>query len=1575
MEPTKRKAINDDHYAYGHKIARTEESTDPVSRIAQNILHNLPEEKQENFSTLPFFKYWTQKEWLLKISFPSIFVAHLETIKMMDVEFKRKIASEMAKTTLTAETLIQNIEEFALRDWEFQKELLVRLAKNEQGVQVLVSHIHNLGIKDDKFKLKLVQKIVKKKAHVRIHFDINKLDGGDRSLRMHLMSILLYNKNAAEVFVLNIDRFSFGDQAYKEEMILTMLTKGFGPWAVGTHFRYLGIKDNELKRKIALDLATREIDPHISCYGSHGSRALAGNIEEFGFEDREFLQELAWEILEGGEATKELANNFEKFGIEDPQLKKKFVLKMMMQTWGPSAVAKNIEKFELEDLGLRKKLALEIAQKHWGAVALANNIEKFGFEDQKFKQHLALMIDENCFNDLALLANFEKFGFEDDQVLQELAMKLTRNYAASQLGAHIKIFKLKDLEFKKKWALEIAKSNSGAGGLAQIIKNFGFKDPEFRRQLAFEIVKQEKGANELAAHINNFEISDPEFLHAIAFEIAKRNGGAEALVDHIHLYQFKDPDLLKTLVLEIAKQESGAVALAYTIERFGFKNSEFLQKLALEISQHNQGAKALAKNFSRFTFNNFEFESMIILKIAEQEEGARVIGKHLDIFLTRKRNFARPLAWQLAGFNMSSAAVIENLEMFGFHDQGFLKDLAFKLVQQYTGAIILATNIEKFGFKDQKVLQQIVLEFFKQAYLCKYLCKNIHKFRIKDPLFLQDIALRIAGDTLGSKALVKHLEKFGITDPKLIRKLGLEIVKNSHGAAAIVKNFEKFGFRKDPDSLWKLFTTIAQSSLGAKALVKHFDKFDLRDPELKKSLLLEISKTDYGGQALVENIEKFEIKDQELLLTIALEIAKNQWSLPHLLINIEKFHFKRAHVQETLLNFKKISRITYRDVSERKTLMLDPLFDWKRDFDEALKMIPPEFTELKRYFNLKVDDSPSFDQFTKVWKSRFNALKKDKQPTKAMHRLRRMAEKYEPLLYCLDDLTKIEDQTLQNKLALWMYHLICKVTLTLPKDKVELFHRTNILKVLYRLRDMDLRYALTDKFVSTVQSLSDKKQCDDFLQSVCKSQRGLLVKLIFSDLKKRGPEIDSDGSFEISLKIPSKAKRKKVKYFRNKFLRDGNKLALLLHGLFHLNKSKNISPTQIAQCLKYFTQLPDKKLCEELNALNALFILEKEGSLFENPKIAKFSDHLKVAFEELLPGLELKDSKIFERVFFGDRHPEALMVYMAGFRRLATIDREKMQDIVRDFVQDVDRDQFQDNRYEGSEHLDVVFASRAGLKEQWKKGHMSSLKSYLSKIVSKEDFDLTGYLRIKVTDGHLPMDSLPQFSALFGIAHKDMRAPQHMKLDRLLVHLYQNPKSLSYEGLLEIEDYLRELSPRCEFLNDIEELKQRLNPSAARNTDAWKLVNSDDPLDLFLAGTEVDGSCQRVGGGANINRGLMGYVMDGKHRIIAIKDERNKIVGRAIFRLLFDEKNQTPVLYYERVYPGTLKPEYKEAMQAFVKECAEDLSLPLTTKNTTTGKAYGGTLISYCTKAPYEYCDAAGGTKSARYEVSGANLL
>jgi hypothetical protein len=134
-------------------------------------------------------------------------------------------------------------------------------------------------------------------------------------------------------------------------------------------------------------------------------------------------------------------------------------------------------------------------------------------------------------------------------------------------------------------------------------------------------------------------------------------------------------------------------------------------------------------------------------------------------------------------------------------------------------------------------------------------------------------------------------------------------------------------------------------------------------------------------------------------------------------------------------------------------------------------------------------------------------------------------------------------------------------------------------------------------------------------------------------------------------------------------------------------------------------------------------------------------------------------------------------------------------------------------------------------------------------------------------------------------------------------------------------------------------------------------IDSENPIDLLFAGSEVVGSCQAIDGDPEINQGLLGYLLDGKIRMITLKTkkgDKEKIIGRALLKLLWD--GEKPVLFLERLYVNRHDPIYKNTIVEMAERKAKSLGVDLVI----TGAPHPP-LYSLGGPAAFEYSDAAGG--------------
>ncbi|RJF91813.1 hypothetical protein [Noviherbaspirillum saxi] len=202
------------------------------------------------------------------------------------------------------------------------------------------------------------------------------------------------------------------------------------------------------------------------------------------------------------------------------------------------------------------------------------------------------------------------------------------------------------------------------------------------------------------------------------------------------------------------------------------------------------------------------------------------------------------------------------------------------------------------------------------------------------------------------------------------------------------------------------------------------------------------------------------------------------------------------------------------------------------------------------------------------------------------------------------------------------------------------------------------------------------------------------------------------------------------------------------------------------------------------------------------------------------------------------------------------------------------------------------------------------------------------------------------------------------------------------QQLRDIKSALQALPGDQEFNQlraDLKDLRALIsNGGKSHKSTVWKIVDTDDVEELFLCGTVVAGSCQHTNGDGTFNRALLGYVLDPKYRMTAVKNGNGITVARQMLRLLWDDCNpQSPhaVLQLERYYERAGTPAgAKDALLEAAKAKARQLGVPLVTAESIEKMAdkleiYPNPLQSLASVVPYEYVDALHGIQSESYTL------
>jgi len=321
---------------------------------------------------------------------------------------------------------------------------------------------------------------------------------------------------------------------------------------------------------------------------------------------------------------------------------------------------------------------------------------------------------------------------------------------------------------------------------------------------------------------------------------------------------------------------------------------------------------------------------------------------------------------------------------------------------------------------------------------------------------------------------------------------------------------------------------------------------------------------------------------------------------------------------------------------------------------------------------------------------------------------------------------------------------------------------------------------------------------------------------------------------------------------------------------------------------------------------------------------------------------------LFLDKFLNFRIPGAIFSYAGHFSQ-----DQKMIEPIKQFISGVMKGTFLDDRHAANSHRSSLSQEQLAI---WEESTSNPLEAQIQK---EQSFNPKKFLEDKLVQD----DHEPRLKGFF----ERIENPVETKEDPSSIQ--EALKSLYFANqetqIARIENLLKELKEdgKYEGSQFVLDLKDQLALFNRSKSGFKNLVihDTEDPQDLLLSGTEVFGSCQNIAGNPLLNKCLMGYVLDGKVRLLAIKNSEGKIEARGILKLLVDEKDE-PVLFLETLYPDN---QFESQIRQLAKQKADLMNVPLFVMG------QGKILYSKGCIAPYEYEDAVFGVTDGKYEIRG----
>ena len=954
------------------------------------------------------------------------------------------------------------------------------------------------------------------------------------------------------------------------------------------------------------------------------------------------------------------------------------------------------------------------------------------------------------------------------------------------------------------------------------------------------------------------------------------------------------------------------------------------------------------------------------------------------------------------------------IKNFGITDQGALIQIAKLAAMDYSGES--SRYINEYGIKDQEILIEIAK--IALSYSNGKSAFYINEYRITYQQALIEMAKMAIKYSLGES--VFYLERFGITDPKALYEIALYTAEIS--GDYISQRINTFGFKNERDRIE--IAKIAAKEDGERTCF-YIDKYEITDEKALVEIIkialqngssdpilrikefkiknhesrIEIAKiaAKFHGDITSRYITYFQITDQVALIDIAKLAAEKNGSLVSeyikdygitdemALIEIAKIAAKQSGrgVSQFIKNYNILSerdRIEIAKIAINEYVLgtLMNIQDFEITDQNSLIELgkiaatrDPESTSL--YIQkLKITSESARNEIAKI------AARKNGREVSTYFKsygitnpdsIReiflkvlanswenfRLAFHYETydasgfLIGMLDPKIKVNYKLLEKSINEYKHRL--------PEffekwmDRIKANPHTMLEQNLIRWAALAALNLIDKKNLEPEIKPLVETSLDEIFSFRDPGKRLFLTHLLFQVLnnkealknwKKQGKGIHNRlPAIYLSLMD--------IEPHVGREFRDYQNMHPLIDVLDLLYLNKVLTRQEKEALLKNLT----RRRLNEINALlscNAMDQLRRGDLNFEG------------VLKKKLPLGDVQNvTEKFTATFGAFRDKTALFVY------LGKIQEEKVKMALGTFVREVLEGRLQVSRYE-TEHLRTVFRYNESLKSKWTEGKQEIIETMgqsASSAWKAEDFKQFLITKL-ITDKHL--EKIPEHLLKFlqgGSLKEALSEGDEFERGCLMLC---NP----VVGFVEKLKILKDLKCEGEFQNDINGLIENLAKLSTKNDyPGWKLVDSDDACDLFLSGTEVEGSCQRINGVPGNNKCLLAYVLDGKNRIFAIKDETGRMKARAMMRLLWDGRK--PVLLMSRIYPSALNPVLQEALISFAKERALHFGIPLI--GYFPGAPYTGVAESLGSPAPYEYVDEGDGVTDGKWRITGAKWL
>ncbi len=571
------------------------------------------------------------------------------------------------------------------------------------------------------------------------------------------------------------------------------------------------------------------------------------------------------------------------------------------------------------------------------------------------------------------------------------------------------------------------------------------------------------------------------------------------------------------------------------------------------------------------------------------------------------------------------------------------------------------------------------------------------------------------------------------------------------------------------------------------------------------------------------------------------------------------------------------------------------------------------------------------------------------------------------------EINQIEDQYVQQELFVWLAETIEKLESRLDEEDQLWIAKQNMLGKIAHLPLPEVRPMITADLIKTARHMSilassnARQKATDSKNSTFKERADLLF-IYYCAFLENG--VSRDCLTKFWDQINSRDLILNTHHFAtiiltlhnllNRYLISSEELEHIFSRLYESSFSTIHTNHKKTKRVK-----DNEQLLRELSSLTTILdfnvteILMTPGQSFSELIEPLFKKHLRLGD---IPDFNTK----YENTFKTFRYPEGLYTFMGKMYRKGNNYLESLAE----FVGAVLTGEFPASRYslENNPHLKNI---ETAVIEKWKAPTQAiPVQSGVTQAIVPLD-----WLKNSIEHDHFPLNQYPHLKEFKQDYSEEHRQQLLAKID---AELKNDPKNeqlqVESECLFLIDannnnliNNLRKLQALLskndyEFCNDIQVFIKSLTTPQKLSHETLIAIDTDQPDYIFNCGKDV-GSCQRWDGDPDNCCGLLGYLLHGQTRLLAVMDVQGKIRSRAILRLLLDEKNN-PVIFLEGCYPANAPATHTQALLQLAKNKAAEMGLPLTACHwsiTPKPEPYPTPLRSLGGPAAAEYSDAAVG--------------